>query len=111
MTIHWPFPGDTSPPPVYDLPPARFSPGDRVESRWGWATVIEALDWPGMDGSRKYLIHHDWSGAPDGFGHLFEELHLTPLAHQPLPQQEQEPVSKAPSARPVQADLFEELLG
>lgn len=109
MTVHWPFPGDTSPPPVYDLPPPKFATGDRVESRWGWATVIKPLDWPGLDGSRKYLVKHDWSTGPEGFGHCFGELDLMPLAHQPVAEEPHEPVTRTPVACPAQADLFEEI--
>jgi hypothetical protein len=79
MTVHWPFPGDdTPPPPPDDLPPPRFAVGDRVISRWGDATVLAVLDWAGCDDSRMYHIRHDWSGAPEGFGHHKTEDELQP---------------------------------
>ncbi|MCV2423373.1 hypothetical protein LNV47_22555 [Paucibacter sp. DJ4R-1] len=72
-TTHWPFPGQEHlPPPVYDLPPPRFSPGDLVKTRWGNATVIKVCAWP-MNAGRAYLVKHTWSQAPEGFGHTFGE--------------------------------------
>lgn len=102
MTEHWPFPGDTSPPPVYDLPPPRYSTGDRVESRWGSATVIRWLPWPGADDSRMYMVKADWSTSPEGFGNPFSELGLKPLIEAPRPA----PVTVRANS-PAQDDLFE----
>lgn len=77
---YWPFPGQEHlpPPPLPDLPPAKYTVGDRVESHWGSATVLKVLDTAGIDGTRDYQIHHDWSDAPPGFGHFFSEGELQP---------------------------------
>lgn len=98
-TTHWPFPGQEHlPPPAYDLPPARFSVGDQVKTRWGTAKVLRVCDWPAVSG-RAYLVKHTWSTAPDGFGHHFGEDGLELLA-----KADPAPIPKPASA--PQLELF-----
>jgi hypothetical protein len=98
-TTHWPFPGQEHlPPPVYDLPPPRFSLGDQVKTRWGNARVIKVLAWP-MSAGRAYLVKHTWSQAPEGFGHAFGENAIE-LRH----KAEQTPITQ-PASEP-QLELF-----
>lgn len=78
---YWPFPGQEHllPPSLPDLPPAKYAAGDRVESRWGGATVLAPLDWCWVDGTWMYHIRHDFADdAPPGFGHCFAEDELQP---------------------------------
>lgn len=99
-TTHWPFPGQEHlPPPVYDLPPPRFSPGDQVTTRWGNATVLKVFAWPVIAG-RAYLVKHTWSNVPEGFGHTFGENTIE--LRQPA---EPTPITKLASA--PQLELFE----
>lgn len=83
----WPFPGQEvawwEHYPPHNLPPPRFAVGDCVETRWGRAVVISVKDYEGLAG-RCYLVKHDWSSAPPGFGHWFGEHGMQPAG--PLPQ-------------------------
>jgi hypothetical protein len=84
MTAASSYPIDDEPhgPPWPQLPPARFAIGDRVVSSWGDATVIRVFD-GGLNARRSYLIKHDWSNAPAGFGHCFGEHELEPGCARP----------------------------
>jgi len=73
-------------PPWWAAPPdpwpaaARFRQGDRVETRWGRATVLRVFDTPHFESARSYLVKHDWSNAPPGFGHEFGEDECAPAS-------------------------------
>lgn len=104
MSVHWPFPGqDEGPPPVYDLPPPRFAVGDRVITRWGWATVGRVMDWPNCSDTRAYHVRHDWCDSPPGFGHIFGEADMEPLVE---PPRTEEPADEPPAAPAPQLELF-----
>lgn len=104
--VHWPYPG--WPYPVQpsaelepqNLPPPRFAVGDRVTGRWGDATVIKPLDWGSLEGSRAYLIKHDWADGPPTFGHEAYEDDLQPG------QPRSEPEPDEPSAQLAQLEMF-----
>jgi hypothetical protein len=80
----WPFPGQPQRPwweccPPHNLPPPRFAVGDRVETRWGAATVLRVYDHEHFDG-RAYQLRYDWAqDAPPGFGHRWGESDMRPL--------------------------------
>jgi hypothetical protein len=80
----WPFPGQPQRPwweccPPHNLPPPRFAVGDRVETRWGAATVLRVYDHEHFDG-RAYQLRYDWAqDAPPGFGHRWSESDMRPL--------------------------------
>ena len=79
----WPFPGQNTAPwwecyPPHNLPPPRFAVGDRVQTRWGYATVTRIYDYEYFDG-RLYQLHYDWSSAPVAFGHRWSEADMEPL--------------------------------
>lgn len=59
-------------------PGQRFVRGDRVRTRWGDATVLKAYERPYFDSPRSYLVRHDWSDGPPGFGHHFGENECEP---------------------------------
>jgi hypothetical protein len=87
--------------------------GDCVETRWGRATVLIVKDYEGLAG-RCYLVKHDWSNAPPGFGHWFGEHDMQPAGPlaQWLDDEDQAPTmtitTPPPAARPVapQLELF-----
>ncbi len=87
----WPFPGQSSDRwweayPPHNLPPPRFAVGDRVETRWGSATVLRIYDYEHFDG-RRYQLRYDFSSAPEGFGHGWGENDMQPLVErQPEPE-------------------------
>lgn len=107
----WPFPGqDTSPwwecYPPHNMPPPRFSAGDRVQTRWGCATVLRVYDYERHTG-RAYQLRYDWSSSPpeSGFGHLWSEDEMEPLTQAAEPEEDDQP---APAAAPrvAQLELF-----
>lgn len=110
----WPFPGQASAPwwecyPPHNLPPARFAPGDRVTTRWGTATVLQAYDYEHFDG-RAYQIRYDGSSAPPGFGHRWSEADMQPLVEQAAEPEADEAIEPVKPRRvTAQADLFEEV--
>jgi hypothetical protein len=91
--------------PSSELKPGqKYAPGDRVVSRWGNATIIHAYERPYFDSPRSYLILHDWSDAPPGFGHHFGENELAPgRPHEVI--EADEPSGPTPVAIP-QLELF-----
>jgi hypothetical protein len=62
---------------------ARFRQGDRIETRWGRATVLAVYDYPYFESARSYQVKHDWSDAPPGFGHQFGEDECRPAGPEP----------------------------
>jgi hypothetical protein len=82
------------------LRPPKYSVGDRVESRWGDATVIRVLESAGIDGTREYVISHDWSGVDPPFGHQFEEDDLQPGRPRPAPEPDE------PRVQTAQLEMF-----
>lgn len=105
----WPFPGQGTSPwwecyPPHNMPPPRFSVGDRVQTRWGCATVLRVFDYERFTG-RAYHLHYDWSDSPpaSGFGHLWSEDEMEP-APPPARQDDEEQLQAVPAA--PQMELF-----
>lgn len=99
----WPFPGQPQRPwwecyPPHNLPPPRFSPGDRVVTRWGSATVLRVYDYEHFDG-RLYQIRYDFSSAPEGFGHRWSEADMQPLLEQAREEEAEEVFQPPPLPR------------
>ena len=111
MSVIWPFPGQDEPHgPPKPLPPTRFSVGDRVNTRWGSATVISICGWA-YDDVRAILVKHDWSSAPPGFGHTFSDADIELRVEHPSQEDADEVFQAAPApcahAMPMeQAELF-----
>lgn len=99
----WPFPNSGEPwwhsRPPHNMPPPRFSEGDRVRTRWGSYTVLSVLDWEHF-GSRAYHCRPDGSGAPPGFGHTWGEADMEPLAEQAAELEPEEVFQPAPAPGP-----------
>lgn len=107
----WPFPGadpsrwwEAYPP--HNLPPPRWAAGDRVQTRWGRATVLSVHDWE-FFGSRAYHVRHDGSEAPPGFGKTWGEEDMHPVMEPPV-EVEDEPLAVivSPRAQVPQLELF-----
>ena len=106
----WPFPGQPQRPwweccPPHNLPPPRFAVGDRVETRWGSATVLRVYDHEHFDG-RAYHLRFDFSSAEPGFGHHWSEADMQPAGPQPTWHDEPAQAEAAPAAK---AETVEQL--
>jgi len=106
----WPFPGTDwswAAYPPHNLPPPRFSVGDRVQTRWGRATVVRIHDWEWF-GSRAYHLRDDGSDAPPGFGKTWSESDMEPVVDLPAGDEDDElpPCMAAPRAEAPQLELF-----
>lgn len=108
----WPFPGQPQRPwweccPPHNLPPPRFAVGDRVETRWGAATVLRVYDREHFDG-RAYHLRFDFSSAPDGFGKTWSEADMQPRVEQAREEEPEETdlLMPAPRKAAPQLELF-----
>jgi hypothetical protein len=106
----WPFPGQNTSLwwecyPPHNLPPPRFSEGDRVRTRWGNYSVLSVRDHERW-GSRAYHCRPDGSTAPPGFGHEFSESDMEPLAELAAEPDEEDQPAPAAAPRVQQLELF-----
>lgn len=76
-------------PSTTRAPGQKFVPGDRVLTRWGRATVLNAYERPYFDSARSYHVRHDWVDSPPGFGHHFGENECEPGGPEPVYEEEE----------------------
>lgn len=95
----WPFPGQSAPwwehLPPHNLAPPCFAVGDRIETRWGRATVLRIYDHEHFDG-RAYHVRHDGTASPPGFGKTWSESDMQPA--EPEPAWDDEPATPTTQA-------------